>query len=126
MHASPFDEAHEAWMAAAPSTAPSRTARVTSISLGDDQRTVGVEAPEGGVLVVADRAHAGWDVTIDGRAVPWTVTNAVLIGVPVPPGSRTVVLSFRQPFVRPALGLSLFTLVGIAFALLRVVRRPGS
>ena len=79
-----------------------------------------------GLLVIGDRAHSGWDVAVDGRAVPWQVANAVLIGVEVPPGSRTVTMQFRQPAVRPALGLSLVSLAGIAFALLPGVRRTAS
>ena len=100
--------------------------RVTSISLDDDRRTIGVEAPDGGVLVVGERAHAGWAVAIDGRAVPWQVADAVLIGVAVPPGSRTITLEFRQPAVRPAAGLTLLSLAGITFAYVLRVRRTRS
>ena len=123
MHTRRFDTAHEAWLAAPPSHRATATARITSISLGDDRRIIGVEAPDGGVLVVADRAHDGWAVAIDGRSAPWQVANAVLIGIPIPPGSRTVTLTFSQPFVRPALGLSLLAVAGIAFASLVSVRR---
>jgi hypothetical protein len=123
MHTQPFDTAREAWLADTPAHAPTRSARVTSITLDDDRRTIGVEAPDGGVLVVGDRPHSGWNVTIDGRPAPWQVANAVLIGVAVPPGSRTVTLQFRYPATRPALGLSLLTLAGITFALLPVVTR---
>jgi hypothetical protein len=54
------------------------------------------------------------------------VADGVLIGVAVPPGARTVHLQFRQPSVRPALGLTLLTLSGIAFALMSRVKRPRS
>jgi hypothetical protein len=123
MHTRPFDPRREAWMATAPAVPPAAGARVTSISLADDVRTIGVDAPRGGVLIVSERAHRGWAVAIDGRAVPWQVANAVLIGVPVPPGSRVVTLTFSQPFVRPALGLSCLAAAGIAFASLLIVRR---
>jgi hypothetical protein len=126
MHTGTVDLAREAWLSAAPAYGPAAGARVTSISLADDSRTIGVEAPGGGVLVVADRAHRGWDVRIDGRAVPHHVANAVLIGIPVPPGSRIITLRFSQPFVRPALGVSLMAVVGIAFACLLHVRRSRS
>lgn len=126
MHTQPFDTARDAWLSSPPSQEPSTTARVTSVSLDDDSRTIGVDAPDGGVLVIGDRAHSGWEVSIDGRAVPWQVADAVLIGVAVPPGSRTVTMRFRQPSVRPALGLTLLTVCGIAFASLRLVRRTRS
>ena len=126
MHTQPFEADRLAWLASPPAHPPSATARVTSISLDDDRRTVGVEAPDGGVLVIGERAHRGWNVTIDGQDVPWQVTNAVLISVAVPPGSRTVTMQFRQPFVRPAIGLTLLTLCGIAFAGLPRGRRSRS
>jgi uncharacterized membrane protein YfhO len=126
VHTQPFDTAHQAWLSETPAHAPTRTARVTSITLDDDRRTIGVEAPDGGVLVVGDRVHSGWNVTIDGQPARWQVANAVLIGVAVPPGSRTVTLQFRHPATRPALGLSLLALAGITFALLPGVRRRRS
>ena len=126
MHTRPFDPAHEAWVSERPAYAPAGSARVTSISLDDDRRTIGVEAPDGGLLVLGDRAHSGWKVAVDGRETPWQVANAVLMAVSVPPGSRTVTLEFSQPFVRPALGVSILASAGIAFALLFGVRRPSS
>jgi hypothetical protein len=126
MHTHVFDAARDVWLSARPSHGPSPTARVTSVSLDDDRRTIGVDAPDGGVLVVGDRAHSGWVVSIDGRAAPWQVADGVLIGVAVPPGSRTVTTEFRQPSVRPAIGLTLLTVCGIAFASLRRVGRTRS
>ncbi|HTV03282.1 MAG TPA: hypothetical protein VMF13_22220, partial [Luteitalea sp.] len=55
MHTRAFDPAREAWLEEHPAQAPTTTARVTSISLSDDQRTIGVEAPEGGLLIVGER-----------------------------------------------------------------------
>ncbi len=126
MHTQPFDTAHDAWLSEPPRYGAARSARVTSISLADDTRIMGVDAPEGGTLIVGERAHSGWNAYIDGRRAPWQVANGVLMAVAVPPGSRIVTLEFRQPAVRPALGLSLLAVVGIAFALLPAVRRPRS
>lgn len=126
MHTQPFDPAREAWLPAPPPHAPTTTARVTSITLDDDRRTIGVDAPDGGLLIVSDRAHSGWNVAIDSSPTPWLVADGVLMAVPVPPGSRTVTMEFRQPFVRAALGVSLLAVAGIAFALLSGVRRPRS
>lgn len=124
MHTQPFDTAREAWLSAQPAHGPTRSARVTSITLADDQRTIGVDAPDGGVLLVAERENPGWAARIDDRPAAWQVANGVLMAVAVPPGSRTVTLTYTQPFVRPALGLSLIALVGIAFASLLSARRP--
>jgi hypothetical protein len=126
MHTQVFDTAREAWLSSVPPHGATPTARVTSISLDDDERVIGVDAPDGGVLIVGDRAHSGWDVTIDGRPAPWQVANGVLLGIAVPPASRVVRLEFQQPAVRPALGLTLLSICGIAFASLMSVRRPRS
>ena len=85
-----------------------------------------MDAPDGGVLILSDRAHSGWSVLVDGRPVPWLVADGVLMAVPIPPGSRTVTTEFRQPFVRPALAVSLVAVVGIVLAFLQDVRRPRS
>lgn len=114
MHASSFDPAREAWFdRPAQWTSP---ARVVRYARADDARTFEVEAPEGGALVVSERAHAGWHVEIDGRPVPWHVADGILIGVNVPPGSRVVSLTYRQPWTRTAVALSLVSTFGIAFA----------
>ncbi len=126
MHTRAFDPAREAWLERTPSQPPTQTARVTSISLEDDRRVIGVEAPDGGVLVLADRMHAGWTITIDDKPAGFQVANGVLVGIPIPPGSRTVIARYAQPLVRPALGLSLLSAAGIAFACLVTVRRPRS
>ena len=123
MHTGQFDPAHEAWLSTPPGVKPATSSSVTSISLQDDRVVTTLDAPDGGVLIVGERAHRGWTVTIDGRAVPWQVANAVLIGVAVPPGSRTLILSFSQPILRLSLGISLLTVVGITFASVLAVRR---
>lgn len=123
MHTHAFDPAREAWVSATPVQPPTATSRVTSISLDDDRLTIGVEAPSGGVLIVGERAHAGWAVTIDGRQTGWLTADGVLMGVAVPPGSRLVTLEFQQPGVRVALGVSLIAISGIAFAFLYSGRR---
>ncbi len=123
MHTRPFDPAHDAWLASAPSYGPASTARVVASVIGDDTRTITVDAPDGGVLLVGDRAHHGWNVRIDGRPATWTRADGVLMAVSVPPGATRVSLEFRQPLVRQSLAVSIASLIGIVFALLMGVRR---
>lgn len=123
MHTTAFDPVREAYLSQHASIPAVAGARVTSIALEDDRRVVGLEAPDGGILILAERAHQGWKATIDGRDVPWQVANAVLIGVEVPPGSRTLTLTFFQPALRPSLVLSLLAVAGITFASVLIVRR---
>jgi hypothetical protein len=62
MQAEHFDPVREAWLTDATLAAPTPTARVTAVEIGDDVRHYAVEAPDGGVLVLRERAHAGWHV----------------------------------------------------------------
>lgn len=122
MHTRTFDTAGAAWLDRSPAVAPTASARVTSITLEDDERTIGVDAPEGGVLVVSDRAHSGWNATIDGRPLPILVANGVLMGFEIPPGGRTLTLTFQHPSLRLSIGISCLALAGITFASLVKVR----
>jgi uncharacterized membrane protein YfhO len=97
---------------------PTEPARVTFVDVTrSDTRRIAVDAPAGGFLVVSERLRPGWTATIDGRAATLARTNAVLIGVSVPAGAREVTLSYRRPWLRPALALSSFCLLGTAVAL---------
>jgi hypothetical protein len=103
------------------------TARVRAIDLhGGDRREVAVDAPDGGVLVVGERAAPGWTATIDGRRVPLVRADSVIMALGVPPGSQRVVLSFEQPALREAAAVSA---VGVVAAIVLMVsagprRRP--
>jgi hypothetical protein len=123
MQTAEFEPAHEAWLAQSPAVPPAASARVTSVDMADDARRYAVDAPDGGVLVLGERAHSGWTAEIDGRPVAWQVANGVLMAVDVPPGSRVVRLTFEQPLLRQSLGLSCLALVGIVFALILTGRR---
>lgn len=123
MQTADFDPARDAWLAESPAVQAAASARVTAIDVADDTRRYAVEAPDGGVLILGERAHTGWMVEIDGRRAPWQVANAVLMAVDVPPGSRDVRVTFEQPLLRPSLGVTCLALVGIVFALLWSGRR---
>ncbi|MCC6164879.1 MAG: hypothetical protein IT182_16140 [Acidobacteria bacterium] len=126
MHTQAFDPAREAWLAAPPSHAPASTARVVASAVGDDTRTITVDAPDGGVMLLGDRAHQGWNVQIDGRPATWTRADGVLMAVAVPPGTTSVSLQFRQPAIYRSLAVSTASLIGIVFALLMGIRRAPS
>jgi hypothetical protein len=123
MGTSAFDPETTAVVVATPTVRAGRRARVTSIEIADDVRRIGVEADEGGVLLVSERAHAGWTATIDGRPATWQPANAVIMAVDVPAGAREVVLAYEQPLLRPAIGISLIGCAGIVLASLLHNRR---
>lgn len=123
MRTADADLSHVAWLADAPAVLATSTARVSTVEVGDDMRRFTVNAPEGGVLVLRDRADSGWRAEVDGRQVAWTVANAVQMAVAIPPGSRLVTVEYRHPLLRPSLGLTALAAVGIALALLLDGRR---
>jgi len=99
---------------------------VVASAVGDDTRTITVDAPDGGVMLLGDRAHQGWNVQIDGRPATWTRADGVLMAVAVPPGTTSVSLQFRQPAIYRSLAVSTASLIGIVFALLMGIRRAPS
>jgi hypothetical protein len=118
-----FDAAREVLIDQPLPAMPAPTARVLSIDLADpDRRDIGVEAPDGGVLVVSERAAAGWSATVDGREAPLVRANAVLMALAVPPGAERIVLTFRQPWVREGAAVSVLAL---AIALSVALRRAA-
>jgi hypothetical protein len=123
MRTADVDLSRVAWLADAPGIPPTSTARVSTVEVADDTRRFSVTAPDGGVLVLRDRAESGWRVQIDGRQAAWTVANAVQMAVAVPPGSRLVTVEYQHPLLRPSLGLTALAVVGIALAFLLDHRR---
>jgi hypothetical protein len=53
-------------------------------------------APAGSALLVSENYYPGWEALVDGRAVPTGRAQYTLIGVVLPPGARSVQLSFRS------------------------------
>jgi len=70
----------------------------------------------------------GWTATLDGRAVPVTITTpSGLMAVPVPAGTHTLAFAYAGTLIQhAALLLSLAVLLGLAFTLWRNRREPGA
>jgi hypothetical protein len=121
-----FDPRQQAVVDRAPGVPPSATARVRSIDVSQpDRREIAVEAPEGGVLIVSERAARGWSAAVDGHPTPLVRADAVLMALGVPAGSQRVVLSFEYPMFRQAALVSVVALVaalGILVATFRTQR----
>src|SRR5207248_9694980 len=67
-------------------------------------------------LVVADAFYPGWTATVDGAPAPIYRTDSLFRGVPLPPGSHVVEMSFVPPALIPGAALSLGS--GLALLLL--------
>jgi uncharacterized membrane protein YfhO len=89
---------------------------------------ISVTAPEGGLLVVNDTYYPGWTASVDGVAAPILWANHLFMGVPLEPGTHTVLLEYRPAAIPLGIAISLATL--ILLCLLPLVRscsarRPG-
>jgi hypothetical protein len=115
-----FDTA--AAIAAAPvKTLPDRLALTTSTTdyrPGHAKIRLSGAAPAGAALVVSENYFPGWHALVDGRDVPVYRADYNLIGVPLPAGSRTVELSFRDDAVQTGRTITLVALLVAVAALI--------
>lgn len=98
---------------------------VNMLASGGGRVVVQVDSSRGGVLVLADAWHPGWEATVNGKRAQIMRANAAFRAVPVPAGAVTVEFYFRP---RPwRIGLALMG-VGLALVMGMVVAgvRPGS
>jgi hypothetical protein len=75
-----------------------------------------VGAPEGGLLVVNDTFYPGWVATVNGAPTPILWTNYLFMGVPLEPGTHTVLLEYRPPAVPIGIAVSLAATLGLCGA----------
>ncbi|CAB4715552.1 unannotated protein [freshwater metagenome] len=73
--------------------------------------TYEVDATRAALLVVSYAWLDGWHATVDGRSVPVTRANGLVLGVQVPAGHHVVHLRFSPPGLRFGALLSLLSLV---------------
>lgn len=59
-----------------------------------EELVVHVEAPQDGILVVADSYDPGWHAYVDDHSVPLMLVNGLFRGVLVPAGTHTVTLTY--------------------------------
>jgi hypothetical protein len=96
---------------------PAPTSITTSTSnFAAGHATVTLSAPStaGAALVVSENYYPGWTATVDGKTQPVYRADFNLIGVPLPTGSRTVELNFRDAAVGTG---KVLTLLALAIAL---------
>lgn len=85
--------------------------------------TLETKFPQGrGFVVLADQYYPGWFAYIDGIPTNIYKTNGVVRGVVVPAGTHKVLFRYRPIKIYAFMALSIFTLAGIATALIRLKR----
>jgi hypothetical protein len=99
----------------------SRPARVLSSDVRHpDRRRFLVDAPDGGIIVFAERFDSHWRLEADERSLPLVRADAILMAAAVPAGVRQITLEYRRQDWLVALAVSGVAALGIVIALLRV------
>jgi len=107
---------------AAPQAPATAEAAFTVDAMDEVVLTAGASTPA--VLVLADMAYPGWEVTVDGEPATLLRADHVLRAVALPAGRHEVRFTFRDPSLRRSL---LVTAAGaLAVAVLLVLGRLGT
>jgi hypothetical protein len=89
----------------------------TDFRFAGSTTTFQVSAKRASLAVVSQSWYPGWHATVNGRPVPVTRTDLTLTGVPIPPGTSRVVLSFQPASMTFGIVISAattFAVLGIA------------
>lgn len=85
--------------------------------------TVSLDAPQAGVVVLADTCAPGWAVRLDGQPARLLKANGVFRGVAVTAGRHEIVFVYRPWPVYAGFAVSLVTLAGVLLAGMAVLFR---
>jgi uncharacterized membrane protein YfhO len=85
-----------------------------------------VEAEAPAWVVVAQNYYPAWKARVDDRAAPIRRANYTFQAVEVPAGKHTVTLQYEDKVFRLGLAISLATIAGCVFLLVRGGKRASS
>jgi predicted nucleic acid-binding protein len=103
-----------AYIAAEPfAPAPARVTRVRETA---NTATMDVVSTGRAFLVASVTGHRYWSATIDGESAPLIATNIAYQGLVVPPGTHTIAMRYRNPFVPIGGAISVIALAAFAVA----------
>ncbi len=91
------------------------------VSYAPKQVVVKTKSAVAGVLLLNDRWHPDWQVTVDGQPAPLLRANFIMRGVAVPAGEHTVEFRFNPPHGTLWVSLSAIVVGLILVGLLAVV-----
>ncbi|MEP6778565.1 MAG: YfhO family protein, partial [Gemmatimonadaceae bacterium] len=91
----------------APSTIETRT-----VNFSDGHATIELSAPAaaGNALLVSENYYPGWTALVDGKPVEVVRAEYNLLGIPLPAGAKSVVISFEDPRYDTGKYVTLFAL----------------
>ncbi len=87
------------------------TTRTSDVGPGRATVALSAPAPAGAALVVSENYFPGWRASVDGQEVPVYRADYNLIGVPLPAGAHTIVLSFHDAAISAGKAISLVAAV---------------
>ena len=102
-------------------------ATVTSAQAGHME--IQTESDQNAFLVYSENYFPGWKASLDGQPVEIHRTDGTLLGVPVPAGQHTIVLTYRPPTLYLTLLSTLVTLsivIGLVSTAVRQVWRRST
>lgn len=120
-----LESADERASPAGPSSDASPLETVAVSSYGPDAITLDVTAASPGWVVVSELFFPGWEVTVDGEPSPIHKANEVLRAVAVGPGHHVLEMVYRPLSLRVGAAVSAFTLIALAWSVLRARRRTS-
>jgi Bacterial membrane protein YfhO len=80
------------------------------------------QSPAATVLLLNDRHHPDWKVTVDGQSAPLLRANYIMRGVRVPAGEHTVEFRFEPSFAMLFVSLLALALAGVLWTRLALER----
>lgn len=104
---------------------PTAPDEVEVVERGRDAMTVRTDSDAAGLLVLADPAYPGWEVTVDGEPADLVVADHAFQGVYLEAGEHTVELRYEPRAFRVGVAVSLVTALALVgwWAAPRVRRR---
>jgi hypothetical protein len=96
---------------------------VREFHLGNGEVSCALEAPQGGVLVLAVSYYPGWTASIDGKPAAVRLANGRICAVEIPPGAKKLEMQYAAPGVSNGL---LCAGVGVLILLLTLRRKPAA
>jgi hypothetical protein len=93
--------------------------RVSIRSFLPNRLTLHAELNRPAFVVLSEVFYPGWEAVVDGRPAPLLRGNYILRAIPVPAGTHAIEVRFRSGTFQWGLVVSLLTLAGMAFVLVR-------
>ena len=111
-----------------PPVSPVPDGAVETVTITDYQPErirLDVSAAADGLLVLSETYASGWSATVDGDPVEIYPTDLALRGIPITAGDHQVELTYRAPWLREGVAISLLAHLALVAAVAWTWRRRG-